>query len=142
MIERVKKYDDRIVATLKGHLGLEQSLNDLLRTADRRLRRRTFAGKIDVAENLFLPDLNVELWAVVKAGNNLRNAVAHGHMQGTVEQRVADLKKALLAWTSPPQRPGIEGMTEPQMIGTAFDQTGSFIVVANMKLEEEQKKKG
>jgi hypothetical protein len=29
----------------------------------------------------------------------------------------------------------------PQMIGSAFDQTGSFIVVATMKLEEENKKK-
>jgi hypothetical protein len=28
-----------------------------------------------------------------------------------------------------------------QMIGSAFDQTGSFIVVATMKLEEENKKK-
>jgi len=27
------------------------------------------------------------------------------------------------------------------MIGSAFDQTGSFIVVATMKLEEENKKK-
>jgi len=142
MIERVKQYDDRIVTTLKGHLSLEQSLNDLLRKANRRLRRRTCAGKIDVAQKLFLPDLSVELWDIVKAGNNLRNAVAHGHKQGTVEQRVVELKKALLAWASPSQRPGIEAMTEPQMISTAFNQTGSFIVVANMKLEEEQKKKG
>ena len=29
----------------------------------------------------------------------------------------------------------------PQMIGSAFDQTGSFIVVATMKLEEKSRKK-
>ena len=29
----------------------------------------------------------------------------------------------------------------PQMIGSAFDQAGSFIVVATMKLEQENKKK-
>jgi hypothetical protein len=29
----------------------------------------------------------------------------------------------------------------PQMIGSAFDQTGGFIVVATMKLEEENKKR-
>jgi hypothetical protein len=33
-------------------------------------------------------------------------------------------------------------MTEPQMISTAFNQTSSFIVVATIKLEEEQKNKG
>jgi hypothetical protein len=55
--------------------------------------------------------------------------------QGTITQRIADLKRALLAWSSPEQRPGIEGMTETQMISTAFNATGSFIVVAALKLE-------
>jgi hypothetical protein len=36
-------------------------------------------------------------------------------------------------WLSLPDCPG--------MIGSAFDQTGSFIVVATMKLEEENKNK-
>jgi hypothetical protein len=141
MTERYKQFTDRIVEVLKGHLTVEQSLNELLKTA-RRSRKRPFAGKIDVAEKLFCPDLTVELWNVVKAGNNLRNAIAHGDKQGTIAQRVADLKRALLAWVSPPQRPGIEAMTEPQMISTAFYQTSSHIVVATMKVEEENKKKG
>jgi hypothetical protein len=139
MTERSDRYDDRIVAVLKGHLSIEQSLNDLLRTA-RRKWKRPFAGKIDVAEKLFCPDLTVELWDVVKAGNDLRNAVAHGHKEGTVTQRMADLRRALLVWASPPQRPGIEAMTDTQMISTAFHQTGSFIVVATDKLEQGNKK--
>jgi hypothetical protein len=141
MAERVERYDDRIVAVLKGHLSVEQSLNDLLRTA-RRKWKRPFAGKIDVAEKLFCPDLTVEMWDVVKAGNNLRNAVAHGNPEGTITQRMADLRRALLAWASPPQRPGIEAMTDTQMVSTAFNQTGSHVVVATIKLEEENKKKG
>jgi hypothetical protein len=48
---------------------------------------------------------------------------------------LVDLKKALLAWSSPEQRPGIEAMTDTQMVGTAFHSTGSFIVVAALKLE-------
>lgn len=133
--ERIEKYDERILAVLKGHLSAEQSLNDLLRAAKRRWRRRSFAGKIDVAQKLFLPDLSEALWEVLKKGNDLRNAVAHGHKEGTITQRLADLKKALVAWSSPEQRPGIEAMTDTQMVGTAFHSTGSFIVFAALKLE-------
>jgi hypothetical protein len=82
-----------------------------------------------------LPDLSEALWEVLKKGNDLRNAVAHGHKEGTITQRLADLKKALVAWSSPEQRPGIEAMTDTQMVGTAFHSTGSFIVVAALKLE-------
>lgn len=133
--ERIESYDERIVAVLKGHLSAEQNLNELLRAAKRRRRGRTCAGKIDVAEQLFLPDLPKELWDVLKKGNDLRNAVAHGHKEGTITQRIADLKKSLLAWSSPEQRPGVEAMTDTQMVSTAFHSTGSFLIVAALKLE-------
>lgn len=141
MVERVEKYDERIVTVLKFHLSAEQALDDLLRAASGRWKRRTFAGKIEVAQKLFLPELDEPMWAVLKAGNDLRNAVAHGHKDGTVTQRMADLRKALLAWVSPEQRPGIEGMTDPQMVSTAFFQCASFIVVATERLEEKNKRK-
>lgn len=79
LAERIAKYDERIVTVLKNHLATEQSLNDLLAAASRRWKRRSFASKIDVAKKLFLPDLSEELWDTLKAGNDLRNAVAHGH---------------------------------------------------------------
>jgi hypothetical protein len=135
LLDRVQKYDERIVTILKCHLGVEQVLNDLLREASRQWRRRSFAGKIDVAEKLFLPELDPLMWAALKAGNNLRNAVAHGHKDGTVTQRRPDLRKALLEWASPEQRPGIEGMADPQMVSTSFFRCASFIVVATGRLE-------
>jgi hypothetical protein len=55
MTERVERFDERIVTVLKGHLSAEQSLDDLLKAASRRWKRRTFAGKIDIAQKLFLP---------------------------------------------------------------------------------------
>lgn len=134
LTERNRKYEEQIVGVLKGHLAAEQALNDLLRAA-RRKWKRPFAGKIDVAQKLFLPDLTTEMWDVLKAGNDLRNAVAHGHKTGTITQRIADLRRSMLAWASPEQRPGIEQMTEPQLISTAFYQCASFIVVATLKLQ-------
>ncbi|ABD86562.1 hypothetical protein [Rhodopseudomonas palustris] len=141
MVERVEKYDERIVTVLKCHLTAEQALDDLLGSASRRWKRRSFAGKIDVVEKLFLPELDPPMWAVLKAGNDLRNAVAHGHKEGTVTQRMADLRKALLAWVPPEQRPGVEAMTDPQMVSTAFFQCASFIVVATDRLIEKHKRK-
>jgi uncharacterized protein YutE (UPF0331/DUF86 family) len=135
MTARMAKYEERILSTLKGHLAAEQALDALLMAARRRWKR-PFAGKIDVAQKLFLPDLTPEMWKVLKAGNDLRNAVAHGDPEGTIVQRIADIHKALLAWASPPQRPGIEAMTDPQLISTAFFQCASFIVVATIKLKE------
>ena len=101
MTERIEKYDERIVTVLKGSLSTEQNLNDLLKVASRRWKRRTFTGKIDVAEKLFCLELDAGFWATIKAANNFRNAVAHGHKEGTITQRTAELKKALLAWMSP-----------------------------------------
>jgi hypothetical protein len=87
LTERIRKYEERIVT------AAEQALNDLLR-AGRRRWKRPFAGKIDVAQKLFLRDLTTEMWDVLKAGNDLRNAVAHGHKEGTITQRIADARSA------------------------------------------------
>lgn len=130
MTALVERYDERIVTVLKGSLSCEQALNDLLKAANRRWKRRFFSGKIDIAEKLFCPELDAGFWKTIKAANDLRNAVAHGHNEGTVAQRIADLKKALLAWVSPQQRADIEKMTEPQMISTAFNLCSSYLVVA------------
>jgi hypothetical protein len=62
LTERLEKYDERIVTVLKTHLGVEQSLNDLLAAASKRWKRRTFAGKIDVAQKLSLPELEPHVW--------------------------------------------------------------------------------
>lgn len=141
LTERLAKYDERIVTVLKNHLAVEQSLNDPLAVASRRWKRRSFAGKIDVAKQLFLPELNQELWDVLGAGNDLRNAVAHGHKEGTVAARMTDLRKAYLASVSPEQRKGIEEMTDPQLVMTAFNYCWSYLVVAaeNKKVADAKK---
>lgn len=130
LTERVAKYDERIINVLKNHLAAEQSLNDLLAAASRRWKGRRFAGKVDVAKGLFLPELREEMWAVLEAGNDLRNAVAHGHKEGAVAARMTDLRKAYLAAVSPEQRKGIEEMTDTQMVMSAFNYCGSYLVVA------------
>jgi hypothetical protein len=141
MAARIERYDERIVTVLKSHLGVEQSLDDLLKTASRRWRGRTFAGKIDVAQKLFLPEFDEHIWSVLKAGNNLRNAVAHGDKEGTISARMTDLRKAYVAAVSPGHRKGVEGMTDTQIVGSVFNHCGSHLVVAADRLAEKNKKK-
>lgn len=140
MTKRLAAYDDRIVTVLKNHLAIEQSLDELLKTA-RRSRKRTFAGKIDVIEKLFLPEIDAHVFGVLKAGNNLRNAIAHGKPEGTVTQRMADLRKAYLASLSPKNAEDSKGLTDSQLVAVAFTMAGSHVVVANINLEEKLRKR-
>ena len=111
MLKRVESYTDRMLAALKGHLALEDFLNGLLKAGQRRWKRRTFNGKVDVAKTLLLPELDEKFWALVKAGNDLRNAIAHGDKHGTINNRITDLRKALIAANTPEQTKHIEAMT-------------------------------
>jgi hypothetical protein len=140
MAERVEKYDERLVTVLKNHLGCEQSLNDLLAAASRRWKRRTFAGKIDIAQKLFLPEMTEPIWAVLKAGNDLRNANAHGQNEGTIAARMTDLRKAYAASLTPERAKDVETLTDTQLVVVAFTMAGSYLVVAADRLAEKRKK--
>jgi hypothetical protein len=45
MVERIRRYDERMLTVIKNHLGCEQFLNELLSTASRRWKRRPCSGK-------------------------------------------------------------------------------------------------
>jgi hypothetical protein len=141
MTERVEKYDERLVTVLKNHLGVEQSLNDLLAAASRRWKRRTFAGKIDIAKKLFLPEIEPHVWTVLEAGNDLRNAIAHGHKEGTMAAKMTALRKAYIGLLTPEQPKGTEDLTDTQIVVVAFTMAGSYLVVAADRLAEKRKKK-
>jgi hypothetical protein len=130
-----------LLTVIKNHLAVEQSLNDLLAAASRRWKRRTFAGKIDVAKSLLVQELHDHVWPVLEACNDLRTAVAHGDKHGTVEARVVDLRKAYMAAVSTEQRKGVEEMNETQLVTSAFSYCGSFLVVAADRLAEKNKNK-
>ena len=136
---RIEQYEDRIITVLKAHLAAEQSLNYLLTAAQRRKRGRTFAGKMNVAKGLFVNEMSEELWEVLKVGNDLRNAIAHGDKQGTIAAKVVELRKAFIAANTPQQRKYIEGMTETQMILSAFNHCISHITVAADRIERKKK---
>lgn len=133
--DQIKQYEERIVTVLKGHLAAEQALNYLLTVAKRRKRGRKFAGKMYVAKGLFLEEMTEKLWGLVDVGNDLRNSIAHGDKQGTIDNWVTELRKAFIEANTPEQKKHIEAMTEPQMITMAFSQCSSHITVAADRIE-------
>jgi hypothetical protein len=140
MTERIEKYEERIVTVLKAHLGAEQVLNDLLKAASRRWKKRSFAGKIDIGEKLLIDELHPHVWNILRVGNDLRNAVAHGHKEGVIAAKMVELRNAYRG--SLPERKGdADKLTETQLVVVAFSMASSFLVVATMRLEEKNKKK-
>lgn len=135
--ERIKAYEERIVTVLKGHLAAEQALNYLLTVAKRRKRGRKFVGKMYVAKGLFVKEMTEELWKLLEVGNDLRNSIAHGDKQGTIDNWITELRKAFINANTPEQKKHIEAMTEPQLITMAFSQCSSHITVAADRIERE-----
>ena len=137
MIERVARYDERLLTVIKMHLSCEDALNQLLAVAGRPWKNKRFAGKLYIAQEQIKPtELDKPLWAVAEAGNKLRNAVAHGHNETIITAKMSDLRAALIAANTPEQRPYIEEMTDPQMVMSAFSHCGSHMIVAAARIEQ------
>jgi hypothetical protein len=134
--ERIEQFEERVLTTIRGHLGAEQSLNALMKAGRRRRKGRTFSGKWWVAKGLFVKEMTEELWEVLKVGNELRNAIAHGDKPGLIEAKIVELRKAYIDANTPQQKKYIEGMTEKQMITMAFSHCSSHMTVAANRIEK------
>jgi len=137
--ERIEQFEERILTVIRAHLGAEQSLNALLKVGRRRRKNRTFSGKWWVAKGLFVKEMTEELWEVLKVGNELRNAIAHGDKPGLIEAKIVELRKAYIDANTPQQKKYIESMTEKQMMTMAFSHCSSHMTVAADRIEREGK---
>lgn len=135
--ERIRQFEERVLTVIRAHLGAEQALNALMKAGRRRMKNRTFSGKWWVAKGLFVEEMTEELWEVLKVGNELRNAIAHGEKPGLIEAKIVELRKAFIAANTPQQKKHIEAMTETQMITMAFSHGSSHMCVAADRLERE-----
>jgi hypothetical protein len=133
--KRIQQFEERVLTVIRAHLGAEQALNALLKAGRRKRKNRTFAGKWWVAKGLFVEEMTEELWEVLKVGNELRNAIAHGDKPGLIEAKIVELKKAFIDANTPQQKKYIEEMSEKQMITMAFSHASSHMTVAADRLE-------
>jgi hypothetical protein len=142
MIERVKRFDERMLTVLKSHLGCEQFLNEALSAAGRRWKGRMCSGKIEIAKRLNLPEMTEPIWKVLEAGNKLRNAIAHGDEESVIADRMAKFRKGYLAALSPEQAKGLANLDDVRMVVSAYGFVGAFIVVSTERAAEARKERG
>lgn len=141
-LDRVKKYDERMLTVIKNHLGCEQFLNQLLSVASRSWKRKKCAGKIEIAKNdLNLTEIEPNIWEVLEAGNTLRNKIAHGAEESVIAAKMADFRKAYLAALTPEQAKGSEGLDYMKIVVLAFGLCGGYLVVAAERLSKEKETK-
>ncbi len=77
LLERVKKINDLILAVLKNHLILEQSINEFLDASDKKYDDLTFCKKAKLCEELKPAEIAQSIWDVLTKANRLRNKIAH-----------------------------------------------------------------
>jgi hypothetical protein len=140
MFERVKKYDEMMLTVIKNHLGCEQFLNELLSASSRRWKKRTCAGKIDIAKALKLPEIEPPILKVLEAGNKLRNQIAHSPDQTKIAAKMAAFRKAYVDALTPEQARASEKLDDIKIVVLAFGLCGGYLVVAASRLTEEKKK--
>jgi hypothetical protein len=80
--EHFNKIDEELVAVLKGHLLIEQLLNQIIEDfvfhEDKLIEARLgFQQKVHIAKSLSLSEQNNSMWNLVLAMNTLRNDFAH-----------------------------------------------------------------
>lgn len=141
LTERIRKYDETIVTVLKNHLGCEHFLNELLAASSKKWKGRKFAGKMEIAKKLNLPELEPAMWEVLDKGNKLRNQIAHSPDQGKIAAKLTALRRAYLAALTPEQAKGSENLNDMQLVVLAFGHVGSHLVVAAGRVTQERKEK-
>ncbi|MCW5694851.1 MAG: hypothetical protein KIT48_21040 [Pseudolabrys sp.] len=124
MEERVKKFNDLMLATLKGHLVVEQALDSFLASslsnADHiRGIKLTFNHKAQLCRALSFDQERDGLWDVVRAANRLRNQVAHDLNIEKIQTKMDELRKVYLGTLTPKQAKGLEEESDPSIVESA-----------------------
>jgi hypothetical protein len=144
MEERVEKYNALMLATIKGHLAIEQAMNEFLEASlsdatHIRGARFGFSDKIRLCRAMALDQSEDQLWAVVGCVNGLRNAVAHGHPEDKVTQAMRTVRSEFFASLTPEQATGLKGEPDDRIVGSACFTCAGFIVVLGEEARDRQR---
>ncbi len=106
--EHLRYVDESALVILKGHLVIEEALNEIIRTFvfhSEQLEgaRISYAQKVALARSMSLDEHNNEMWQLVLAVNSLRNELAHAltsPKRVTKTKALIDLHKKLRGSTT------------------------------------------
>jgi hypothetical protein len=133
MLERVAKFNALMLMAIKGHLIVEQAIDEFLEAsmADPAYisgAHFRFADKIRLCRAMSFDQSEDRLWTVIGCVNGLRNSIAHGHEEKKIAEAMRTVKTEYLASLTPEQAEGIKGLPDDQMAEGACVTCAGFLV--------------
>jgi hypothetical protein len=137
-VARTKRINDMMVTVLKNHLVVEQFMDEFIAARGKKSHGR-FSDKVDHCERLKPPEIEPEIWTVLKKANKLRNEIAHSLDQAKIQINVDELRAAYLAALSDKQRPHSEKLEDILIASGAFELCGAYLVGATVAVEDRKR---
>jgi hypothetical protein len=144
VLERVGKFNELMLATIKGHLFIEQQLDAYLDVSVAEPahlpERMRFADKVRLCRALSYSQSEDQFWTVIGCVNGLRNAIAHGHSEEKIAKAKGTLKAEYLVCFTPERREELKDLPEHQLVEGACLDCAGFLVVLTDDAKERAKR--
>jgi hypothetical protein len=143
MEERVKKFNALMLAVLKGHLVIEQAMDEFLAISlfhpdQLRGTKFNFNNKAQLCRSMSLGQEKDSLWDVLRAANRLRNQVAHSLDTAKVQTKMDELRKIFLATLTPRQAEDLRSQADDFVAQSACVICAGFL--ATLKSDAESRR--
>jgi hypothetical protein len=140
--EKLERIDNMILAVVKAQITVERFMISFLEAHGRDPKHFFFtAQKIKECKRIDPPEVGQTMWELLTLCSYVRNELVHSLDDEEIKAKTDAVREAYLAATeNGRQKQGIREMNDTQMVTSALYDCGSHIVVATMKLEEENKK--
>jgi hypothetical protein len=139
MFERVEKLNVLTLAVLRSHLLVEQSIGDYIIASGKKpnwVEKQKFSTKMERCKKLAKDEGNSELWRILEAANQLRNAIAHTLSSDKIAEKMKQLKNRHLAWLTPAQAAGLADQSDDYIAQSACLTCAGFILVLKDRLPQ------
>jgi hypothetical protein len=144
MAERVEKFNALMLATIKGHLLIEQTINEFLEASLSNAThisgaRFGFANKTRLCRAVSFDQSEDQLWTIIGCINGLRNAIAHGDSEDKIAKALRTLKSELLAYLTPEQAAGLKEQPDDRIVEAACFTCAARLVTLTGEAKERRK---
>jgi hypothetical protein len=129
--ERAKKMDALTLAVIKGHLLVEQAMDELIAASVfhpefLRESRLQFRHKICLCQSMGLNEQNEKMWPLLMQANVLRNAIAHGKSADNIKSAAGSVR-SMYASVLGAQAKDLNTQLDDQVVADALFHCSGFL---------------
>ncbi len=131
-VERSRKMSALTLAVIRGHLILEQAMDEFLGASlfhpeHVQQSRFQFLHKAQMCKSLSLNQNDDDILALVWDGNELRNKVAHSLSPDDIKKKMDRVRRVYLEILTPDQRKSVENDSDDRIAEAAFFLCAGFL---------------